>query len=122
MWSSFTQGLAADATARMPPHQPVPMTATFTLSMVSSPSKSNRSVSAILVKSLNVYRYCVHSSYQPGNDHNKTQDTLFYAPDLSRPAYDLTPAQEGGVRLTYQASGRNKFTVTSRPRCITAWT
>ena len=35
MWSSFTQGLAADATARMPPHQPVPMIAMLTLSMCS---------------------------------------------------------------------------------------
>src|SRR5262245_11250257 len=29
MCSSFTQGLAADATARMPPHHPVPITATL---------------------------------------------------------------------------------------------
>lgn len=54
-------------------------------------------------------RYWTSSSFQPGNYFNKTQGTIFYTPDLTRPAYDVNYYREMSARLTWQASPRNKF-------------
>ncbi len=59
-------------------------------------------------------RNWVSSSYIPGNYYNKAQGTLLYVPDLSRPAYDRTLAQEGGGRVTVQAWKKHRFTASSR--------
>jgi hypothetical protein len=48
------------------------------------------------------------SSYLPGNYYNKLQGTLFYEPDLSRPAYDDDYYGESSLRLTWQVSERHK--------------
>jgi hypothetical protein len=45
----------------------------------------------------------------PGNYFNKVQGTLFYEPDLSRPAYIAYPAQEHGIRVTWQV-GKHRVT------------
>jgi carboxypeptidase family protein len=55
-------------------------------------------------------RYWTSSSYQAGNYFNKTQGTLFYTPDLSRPAFDLNFYRETGVRATWQAAQKHKIT------------
>jgi len=54
-------------------------------------------------------RYWTSSSYQPGNYYNKTQGTLFYTPDLSHPAYDLSFYQETSGRVTWQVSPKDKI-------------
>ena len=54
-------------------------------------------------------RYWITSAFQPGNYYNKLQGTLLYAPDLTRPAYELNYYKEASTRLTWQASPRNKF-------------
>ena len=59
-------------------------------------------------------RYQESSSYAPGNYYNKLTGTLFYEPDLSRPAYDRNYYQEAGVRLTIQAAEKHKVTVLAR--------
>jgi hypothetical protein len=59
-------------------------------------------------------RYNEASSYAPNNYYNKTTGTLFYEPDLSRPAYDLNYYQELGVRLTVQAAAKHKVTFLAR--------
>jgi len=51
------------------------------------------------------------SSYLPGNYYNKLQGTLFYEPDLSRPAYDDDYYGESSVRLTWQVAQRHKLDV-----------
>ena len=48
------------------------------------------------------------SSYLPGNYYNKLQGTLFYEPDLSRPAYDDDYYGESSVRFTWQVSRKHK--------------
>jgi hypothetical protein len=48
------------------------------------------------------------SSYQPGNYYNKLQGTLFYEPDLSRPAYDDDYYGESSLRMTWQAARKHK--------------
>jgi len=55
------------------------------------------------------------STYQVNNYYNKTQGTLFYTPDLSRPAYSLDTYVTGDVRLTWQASPKNRFTGAMAP-------
>jgi Carboxypeptidase regulatory-like domain len=55
-------------------------------------------------------RYWVTSSNQPGNYFNKRQGTLFYEPDLSRPAYENNFYQETTGRLTWQAAQKHKIT------------
>ncbi len=50
------------------------------------------------------------ASYQPGQYFNKRQGTLFYEPDLSRPAYDENWFNSASIRLTWQASEKDKFT------------
>jgi Carboxypeptidase regulatory-like domain len=48
------------------------------------------------------------SSYLPGNYYNKLQGTLFYEPDLSRPAYDDDYYGESSARFTWQVSQKHK--------------
>ena len=50
------------------------------------------------------------SSFQPNNYFNATQGTMFYTPDLSRPAYDLAYYTEANTKFTWQASQRQKVT------------
>jgi hypothetical protein len=54
------------------------------------------------------------SSYQAGNYFNRSSNPLFYDRDLSRPAYDRNLAQEGSVRIIWQAAQKHKITATSR--------
>ncbi|PYR67162.1 MAG: hypothetical protein DMF88_13755, partial [Acidobacteria bacterium] len=66
-------------------------------------------------------RYLKTSSTVPGVYFNQSQlaHTLFYAPDLSQPAYELSWFSEQSLRLTWQASAKNKITLTGRiePGC-----
>ena len=57
-------------------------------------------------------RYWVTSTYVPGNYFNKTQGTLFYTPDLSRPLYDDNYYWDNRLRLTWQATRKNKIAAT----------
>ena len=53
-------------------------------------------------------RALINSTYQPGNYYNKAANPLFYEPDLARQAYDRAQARQGGVRLTLQATSKDK--------------
>jgi len=55
-------------------------------------------------------RRWVSQSYQPGNYFNKTQGTMFYTPDLSRPAYEDNFYNETTGRLTWQVNTKHKIT------------
>ena len=55
-------------------------------------------------------RRWVSQSYQPGNYFNKTQGTLFYTPDLDRPAYEDNFYNEVSARLTWRAAPRHTIT------------
>ena len=55
-------------------------------------------------------RRWVSQSYQPGNYFNATQGTMFYTPDLDRPAYENNFYNESTARLTWQAAERHKIT------------
>ena len=55
-------------------------------------------------------RHWIASDYQPGNYFNKTPGTLFYAPDLSSPAFSNNYYSQASTRLTWQAAERHKFT------------
>jgi len=55
-------------------------------------------------------RRWVSQSYQPGNYFNATQGTMFYTPDLDRPAYEDNFYNETTARLTWQAAERHKIT------------
>lgn len=55
-------------------------------------------------------RRWVSQSYQPGNYFNKTQGTLFYTPDLDRPAYEDNFYNELSARLTWRAAPRHTVT------------
>ena len=57
-------------------------------------------------------RYWVTSTYVPGNYFNKTQGTLFYTPDLSRPLYDDNYYWDNRIRMTWQANQKNKIAAT----------
>ena len=46
------------------------------------------------------HRWWGASEYAPGNYFNSTPNTLFYTPDLSRPAYQSQPTSDSSVRLT----------------------
>jgi hypothetical protein len=59
-------------------------------------------------------RYQEASTYAPGNYFNKLAGTLFYEPDLSRPAFDKNYYQEAGIRFTVQAAQKHKITVLAR--------
>jgi len=54
------------------------------------------------------------SSYTQGNFFNKRQGTLFYEPDLSRPAFEENYYNESSLRLTWQAAAKHKITATGR--------
>ena len=60
-------------------------------------------------------RHWISESYQVGNYFDANEfapfpNNLLYVADLSRPAYDQNFYYDGGLRLTWQASMRNKFT------------
>ena len=57
-------------------------------------------------------RYWITSTYIPGNYFNKTQGTLFYTPDLSRPLYDENYYLDNRLRLTWQLGQKNKIAAT----------
>jgi hypothetical protein len=64
-------------------------------------------------------RYLERSQYQQGNYFNKRQGTLFYEPDLDRPAYTDDWDQDYTVRFTWQAAAKHKVTAahTQHPSC-----
>ena len=47
-----------------------------------------------------------------GNYFNTTQDTLFYTPDLSRPAFGNEHQRDHNVRVTWQAAEKHKVNLT----------
>ena len=59
------------------------------------------------------------SVYQVGNYYNKRQGTVFYEPDLSRPAYNRDYSKDASVRLTWQAAAKHKIVgaYTQHPAC-----
>src|SRR5712691_4032890 len=59
------------------------------------------------------------SVYQAGNYYNKLQGTLFYEPDLRRPAYNRDYSTDYSLRLTLQAAARHKIVLshTQHPAC-----
>ena len=59
------------------------------------------------------------SSYQAGNYYNKRQGTVFYEPDLSRPAYNHDFSKDASVRVTWQAAPKHKIVgnYTLHPSC-----
>jgi hypothetical protein len=59
------------------------------------------------------------SSYQAGNYYNKRQGTVFYEPDLSRPAYNHDFSKDASVRITWQAAAKHKIVgnYTLHPSC-----
>ena len=61
------------------------------------------------------FRNWVASDFQPGNYYNATQGTMLYTPDPTRPAYTLNTYKTGDVRVTWQASPKNKFTAMASP-------
>jgi hypothetical protein len=64
-------------------------------------------------------RYEDRSLYQAGNYYNKRQGTVFYEPDLSRPAYNHDFSRDASVRLTWQATSKQKLvgSFTEHPAC-----
>ena len=58
------------------------------------------------------------SSYQAGNYYNKRQGTVFYEPDLSRPATTMITPRTS-ARLTWQAAAKHKIVgaYTQHPSC-----
>ena len=54
-------------------------------------------------------RYFVTSDFFPGNFFNATHGTLFYTPDLTRPAYHLNYYRELTGRLTAQLTPKHKM-------------
>ena len=59
-------------------------------------------------------RYNGASTYAPGNYYNKLTGSLFYEPDLSRPAYDRNYYQELGVRFTIKPAEKHRVTFLAR--------
>src|SRR5712691_10316955 len=59
------------------------------------------------------------SLYQAGNYYNKLQGTLFYEPDLRRPAYNRDYSSDYSLRLTLQAAAKHKIVLahTQHPAC-----
>lgn len=55
-------------------------------------------------------RRWVSQSYQPGNYFNKTQGTVFYTPDLERPAYEDNFYNETTGRITWKVAEKHKIT------------
>jgi hypothetical protein len=59
------------------------------------------------------------SSYQAGNYYNKRQGTVFYEPDLDRPAYNHDFSKDASIRVTWQAAPKHKIVgmYTLHPSC-----
>jgi hypothetical protein len=64
-------------------------------------------------------RYEDRSLYQAGNYYNKKQGTVFYEPDLSQPAYNHDFSRDASLRLTWQATAKQKLvgSFTEHPAC-----
>ena len=56
------------------------------------------------------HRYWGSGETAPGNYFNATPHTLFYTPDLNRPAYYYLRNRDNGGRVTWQANSKNRFT------------
>ena len=65
------------------------------------------------------FRWEDRSLYQAGNYYNKRQGTVFYEPDLSRPAYNHDFSRDASVRVTWQAAPKHKIVgmYTDHPAC-----
>src|SRR5262249_20852659 len=57
------------------------------------------------------FREAANKQQLPGVFFNNTQGTPFYTPDLARPAYRQEHLEALSVRLTWQASSRNKVNI-----------
>jgi hypothetical protein len=57
------------------------------------------------------HRKWLAARFIPGNFYNKTQGTLFYTPDLNRPAFTNDFYQDHSLRLTWQLSAKDKVAV-----------
>jgi hypothetical protein len=57
------------------------------------------------------FRKWSHKDEYAGLFFNKTPHTLFYEPDLSRPAYTAVRNRDFSVRLTWQATQKHKITL-----------
>jgi hypothetical protein len=57
------------------------------------------------------HRKWVASSYVPGNFYNKRNGTMFYEPDRTRPAFATNHYRDHSLRLTWQASSKDKVAV-----------
>jgi hypothetical protein len=78
-------------------------------------------------------RFGANQQYQQGNYFNKLQNqrvgtdpvyrVTFYEPDLSRPAFTDDYYRDFSLRLTWQASKRNKFVASyeAQPNCSCFW-
>src|SRR5258705_209773 len=64
-------------------------------------------------------RYEDRSLFQAGNYYNKRQGTVFYEPDLSQPAYNHDFSKDVSLRLTWQATSKQKLvgSFTDHPAC-----
>src|SRR5258705_6271670 len=68
-------------------------------------------------------RYEDRSLFQSGNYYNKRQGTVFYEPDLSQPAYNHDFSKDVSLRLTWQATAKQKLVAsfTAHPACHSAF-
>lgn len=65
------------------------------------------------------WRKFTQSEYAPGNYFNATPDTLFYTPDLNRPAYTLNYGRDLSLRMTVRPSEKDRISgfVTNERNC-----
>ena len=70
------------------------------------------------------HRWWGASEFAPGNYFNKTPGTLFYTPDLDRPAFTNIYNQDHTIRLTWQAAQNHKITWNSsfQSNCLCFYT
>src|SRR5260221_7069748 len=54
------------------------------------------------------HRWWGSQDYQPGTYFNSTPHSMFYNPDLSRPAYTDVHNRDNNIRLTWQAAAKHK--------------
>jgi hypothetical protein len=54
------------------------------------------------------HRKWIASTYVPGNFYNRVNGTMFYEPDRSRPAFSTNRYLDDSVRLTWQATSKDK--------------
>src|SRR5262249_3440029 len=57
------------------------------------------------------HRWWKAEQYAPGNYHNQTPNTMFYTPDLTRPASFGLPYEDSGIRVTWQVTSKQKIVV-----------